>query len=364
MASHTTSLAIKTQNLRFLGGICIRKPLFFARLLYGFFMARVLKQKRLRFMDIAVDYACNMRCVHCSAASLSDPGTPKLTLQDYATLARMLRAQGCLIFHFTGGEPLLRKDLEEIIKAFKPSMCSISIQSNGLLVTRERLRSLRRAGVDIFNVSIDSGIPEEHDAFRRTPGAFAKAVEAVKMAMQEGFCVTISTCISHANLGSQGLRDIIDMTRQLGIWCYFNLAVPAGNWRECTDFMITEEDMKAWRKIVAENPHCRIDLCSNWYVTGCGTIKEKAYLTAYGDIMPCPFIQVSLGNLKNETMSEIRARAARVPEFADYWPCCLAAEEKAFIEKMPCYAGIQQRLPVHYSAIPWMKEHMERTTGK
>jgi MoaA/NifB/PqqE/SkfB family radical SAM enzyme len=354
-----TSLSLKLQNINFLSGIFLRKPLVFFRLMSGYARSRLMNQRRLRFMDIALDYKCNMNCTHCSAANLKSADKEPFTLAEFSRIADDLYHEGCLIFHFTGGEPILRSDLEDFIRAAKPERSIISIQSNGLLATRERLTSLREAGADIFNISIDSGIPEENDKFRNLKGAFERSFAAVDIARELGYSVSVSTCISHNNINSEGLKRIIAYTAERKVWCYFNLAVPIGNWKNLSEYILSVDDQRRWRQIVEDNPHCRIDLKSNWYRVGCGAVKEKGYLTAYGDFMTCPFIHVSLGNLREEPISKIRARALRVPEFADYYPCCLAAENLDFIKKTPCYTDWQGVSPVPYRDIPWMCEHME-----
>jgi len=346
-------------NAVFLLNLAKRKPKFFTRLVSGGFRTIVMRQNRLRFLDVAVDYACNMKCSHCSAVHLGRWGKARLTLDEYTSLADQLCKEGCLIFHFTGGEPLLRRDLENIIKAFKPERCGISIQSNGLLADRSRLESLREAGADIFCVSIDSGIPEEHDAFRNYSGAFIKAIEAVDNAMSLGYQTMISTCLSHANMDSEGFLKAVALAEERGIWCSINLAVPAGNWRECEEFMLTEQDQRKWRVFVKEHPLCHIDLQHNWKAVGCGTVKEKLYLTAYGEVMPCPFIQVSLGNLREEDIRAIRRRAFKYPKFAKYWPQCLAAEDREFIENNPCYLLQEEiALPAPWSDVPEFAKYM------
>ncbi len=310
-------------------------------------------------MDVALDYRCNMNCTHCSAANMKNKGRKPISLADFTRIAHDLYREGCLLYHFTGGEPLLRTDLEDFVRATNPARSIISVQSNGLLATKERLVSLKKAGVDIFNVSIDSGIPEENDRFRNMKGAFEKGLDAIDTAREIGLNVSISTCVSHDNIRSEGFRRIIDLTARKKVWCYFNLAVPIGNWKNCQDFMLTEQDQRLWREIMEKNPHCRIDLKSNWHRVGCGAVKEKGYLTAYGDFMTCPFIQVSLGNLIEEPVSLIRKRAMKVREFADYNRRCLAAEEYDFIKKTPCYNDWQGPLPMSYRDIPWMRKEME-----
>ena len=348
-------------NAGVLYNLAKRKPRFMARLVYGGFCAIVLRQNRLRFMDIAVDYECNMKCSHCSAVNLSrgHKVEERLTREDYTFLADQLCKEGCLIFHFTGGEPLVRNDLEDIIQAFNSNRCGISIQSNGILATPCRLKSLREAGADIFCVSIDSGIPKEHDEFRNYPGSFKLAIEALDNAKKLGYQTMISTCLSHANIDSEGFLKVVAMAEERGIWCSINLAVPAGNWRECDEFMLTEDDQRKWREFVRKHPHCHIDLHHNWKAIGCGTVKEKLYLTAYGEVMPCPFIQVSLGNLREEELSKIRKRALLYPKFAEYGPLCLAAEDKEFIENNPCYQQDDSVvLPVSWKNVPEFARHM------
>jgi len=353
-----TSYKIALQNAIFLTQACLRKPLFAARLASEFTRVRVLRHKRLRFIDIAIGYACNMRCVHCSSSNFIRNDEPQLSIDEYRRIALMLCREGCLVFHFTGGEPLIREDLEEIISVFYPERSAISIQSNGLASTRERLLSLRKSGVDIFNVSIDSGIPEEHNSFRKTEDAFSKALQALDDAISLGYSVSVSTCICHSNLYSKGLYEIIRLTAERRIWCSFNLAVPTGNWRGNDKDILTPEDQVFWRQLLEEYPHCRIDMNNNWSRIGCGAVKEKIYLTAYGDIMPCPFIHVSLGNLRKESVSLIRERGLKIPEFSDYWPKCLAAEENTFMKKIFCCNRESEISPIHYTQVEWMRNHI------
>jgi molybdenum cofactor biosynthesis enzyme MoaA len=145
------------RNADFLARVFAPKPRFVARTSLNYARATLLGERRLRFMDIAVDYECNLSCAHCSALPLKQPQGQRLSVEEYSKLARTLRDAGVVLFHFTGDEPLLRKDLEDVIAAFDPRSCGISIQSNGFPATRNRLESLRSAGADIFCVSLDSG---------------------------------------------------------------------------------------------------------------------------------------------------------------------------------------------------------------
>ncbi|CAA7612121.1 radical SAM/SPASM domain-containing protein [Magnetospirillum sp. UT-4] len=319
----------------------------------GYLRATAFREHRLRFSDIAVDYACNLSCTHCSALPMRSEDKPLLAVEDYRRIATDLRREGCVLFHFTGGEPLLRKDLEDIIQAFDPASSCISIQSNGMAATPRRLRSLRRSGVDIFCVSLDSGMAEEHDTFRRSPGSFQKTLAALQAARDEGLIVSVSACVSHQNLHSEGLRRLLDLTAELGVTCQFNLAVPIGHWKANTEVMLTTDDQEQVRALLRNHPHCRLDLYHNWSKVGCGTIKEKLYLSAYGDVLPCPFIPVAFGNLRDSTVAAVRKLAMEVPQFRDYWPSCLAAEDPEFTAQVARYCAAEPTTPARFDPTRW-----------
>ena len=95
-----------------------------------------------------------------------------MDVPDYARVARQAMALGAVNFSFQGGEPLMFKKLPHIIRACRPERNVISVTTNGTLLTEERVEELKRIGVDILTVSLDSGIAEEHDRFRAREGTW------------------------------------------------------------------------------------------------------------------------------------------------------------------------------------------------
>jgi MoaA/NifB/PqqE/SkfB family radical SAM enzyme len=340
-------------NVGLVSKIFMRKPKFFARAIGGFFRATLLKEQRMRFMDIAVNYDCNLSCTHCSALPMQRTNENPLSVDEYKSIAEGLRREGVVLFHFTGGEPLLRKDLEEIIRAFGPEQSCISIQTNGFPATPKRLQSLRDAGVDILCVSLDSGIEMEHDAFRGRDGSYKKVLEVQSLAKDMGFITMVSTCVSHENIHSDGLHKVISLTKEMGVSCQFNLAVPTGHWQDNTSIILTEEDKVEVRRLLKQNRHCRLDLYHNWTKVGCGAIKEKLYLNPYGDVLPCPFIQIAFGNLKRESVHEVRKNALNIEQFRKYWPECLAAEDHDFMEQVAHFSEGSATPLTHFNLEQW-----------
>ncbi len=325
-------------NVEYLARVLRHKPLFLARLAGNYLRLPFCPDRPpLRFVDIAVTYRCNMRCSHCSATCLAQKGRPELTVDQYRLIGARLRRAGALAVNFTGGEPLLRKDILEVIRAFEPEKLLVAVQTNASLLTRERLRDLKRAGVDSLGISIDGPDAETHDSFRNTPGAYEKAVKGLEMASELGFNVGISYCLTHHNLHSDERRGIVALSRRYGTTLNYNLAVPIGFWAGRFDGLLRPEDRRFLLAELERYPASKTDHETNYFRKGCGAIKEKLYVTAYGDVMPCPFIHVGFGNLLDDEVESIRDRALAYRYFRRYTPHCLAAEDMDFIGNVKCY---------------------------
>ena len=318
-----------------------RKPGLLCRLAKGVVDSKILHRPRLRYVDMALDFACNMRCEHCFATALApkERSARKMQVADYERVCRQAMSMGALNFSFQGGEPLLVENLPEYIRACRPGLNLISVTTNGSLLNRERIRELKKIGVDIFTISVDSAYPEEHDRFRGFPGAQALAMAAINEAVAQGLHVTIGTTVSHRNVRSEGITRLIEYAETNKLVLVFNLAAPAGKWSQADGILLTEEDLGLVREWVRAYQYVRTDFEANLCQHGCGAVKEILYLTPYGDVLACPFIHISLGNVLEESLADIRRRAVTVPEFAVYADKCLCAQDRDFIEKYILPAG-------------------------
>jgi len=324
------------QNYLFTARSCLKKPPLFKRMLAGYAQSLSSQTGPLRFMDVSVGYECNLSCTHCSAEALKR-GDRVLTLAEYRLVADEAMACGVMAFHFTGGEPLLRPDLMEVIQAFRPDRNFISIASNGWFVTDLFLKDYKAVGGDAICISVDSVLPETHDEFRNRSGSWKKAVEALRLAKTYDLRTLLSATVTHQTMSDGSLEELTRFSKELGAILSLNLAVPAGNWQGCMDFILTADDRANLNAHIKANPHVRTDFQSNWRVRGCPAMKEKCYLTPYGDIIPCPFIHVTFGNVRNQSLGEIREQALRHKWMNEYHPVCIAAESREFIETAGCY---------------------------
>jgi MoaA/NifB/PqqE/SkfB family radical SAM enzyme len=343
------SLEVFLANFRITGSINRRKPKLFRRILRGYLRSRIGNVIALRFMDIALSYTCNFSCQHCSADALSKPGVKNLSFEEYGRVADEASRAGVLVFHFTGGEPLMQKGLLDYIRVFRPDEHLISIQTNGWHVDGQFIDDYKEAGGDILCVSVDSAQADIHDKFRQKRGSWERAIAAVKLARAKGLQVLMSYTITHFNLGSEDFENMIALSRGLGANLSLNLAVPAGKWKGNLDYLLNRDDRAVLNRYLKKYPHVRTDFESNWKVRGCPAFKEKCYLTPYGEVLPCPFIHVSFGNVRSKTLSEIRQSALKTKYLSVYHPICIAAEDTYFIHNAGCYNVDLSRLPIRHT---------------
>jgi MoaA/NifB/PqqE/SkfB family radical SAM enzyme len=310
----------------------------------------------LRNIDVALNYACNLACSHCSCEMLKSRDLPPMAEGQYRDLAEQGLGLGCIYFSFTGGEPLLNRNLEDIIQLFHPGSTLIGLQTNAMLLTPERARSLRKAGVDVLQVSFDSADPAEHDAMRQQPGAFAAMMHSLAVARELNFRLILSSTITHSNLRGQGILDMLDFAQRSGSPLVLSVPCPVGRWTNNFTEQLDDDDRVYFNGLRQRFPHLRRDFDSNYFRMGCSAGTEKLYVTPYGDVIPCPFIHVSFGNVTREPLADIRARMLRLDRLREYNQVCLAGEDKDFIDRyiIPTYG--RQTLPVDWEVHENLKD--------
>ena len=121
--------------------------------------------------------------------------------------------------------------------------------------------------------------------------------------------------------------------------------------------MLTADDVAYIDRLTRESSFLRTDFQANLGPHGCGAVKEILYLTPYGDVLACPFMHIALGNIFEEAIAPIRARALRNPYFAQYHPSCLVSTDAAFIDKYLSKTFAAKALPM-----PWRDVFGELST--
>lgn len=308
-----------------------RSPLVLPRIIEGIIRVNLFKQPRLRVVEIAVDYACDGWCLFCSAAKFFVPKKEKnrLTVEEFKKIGKTLDKMGVVGIVITGGEPLLRPDLEEIIKALNPKNKIISVVTNALTLTQKRVNSLAKAGVNSIEFSLESDNEKENDKIRNTKGHFKKVLKGIAWVKKTSLNVCLSPCLTHQNI--HYFENFIHFAKKLDAFILLSLAGDVGRWSDKENIVLTKDDWKLMEKYRKKYPFIRNDFSTNYILReGCPAGREKFYISAYGDVIPCSFTHISFGSLRKESLEIIWNRMRNFPPFKKYFPYCRRTRDRKF----------------------------------
>ncbi|WP_320169339.1 12,18-didecarboxysiroheme deacetylase [Maridesulfovibrio sp.] len=141
---------------------------------------------------------CNLKCVHCYAQAVDPDGQDEISTSQAKEIIDDLSAFGAPVMLFSGGEPLVRKDLVELASYATSKGMRAVISTNGTLITKEKARELKGVGLSYVGISLDGG-EETHDKFRGVPGSYKKALQGVENCKAEGLKVGLRFTINKRN---------------------------------------------------------------------------------------------------------------------------------------------------------------------
>ncbi len=283
------------------------------------------------------DNRCNFKCQHCfTKSSQGDFGKPALTLEDIKSIADQADELDVFEVDIQGGEPLMNKELFNILKAIDTSRFYTYLTSNGYFMTEEMAKKLAEAGVDRVLLSIDSFTPEEHDEFRGKKGAYERAMKAAEYVKQAGMRAFFSITIGSYNAQSKELEDFTKFAASNNYGLIFNCASPSGAWKGKYDMMMSEDDTKKVEELRSINSEIIRDLWnildSAELIAGCPAINFF-YINPYGDVLPCVFMHTSMGNIKEKPLKDILLHGFEFEQINKQSPKCLTGENIDFAKK-------------------------------
>ena len=164
-----------------------------------------------------VTYRCNLRCAMCGLCELREHSNPdELTTEEWKKVIQSAKKLGTFIISISGGEPLLRKDLEEIIRCADESNISTHLCTNGTLINETRAKTLQASGLKTISFSLDSAVEEIHDAIRGK-GQFKKTIEGIRNIRKVApeIRVSINTVITKSNF--KNISGLIPLVKELGV---------------------------------------------------------------------------------------------------------------------------------------------------
>ena len=274
-----------------------------------------MKTVKPRIIAFEVTRRCRYDCRHCRAEAGAQAEAEHLTTQQCKKmLSAVARYSKCMII-LTGGEPMERDDIYEIIRYGCKRGLQMVMASCGYLVDESSIEKLKQAGISALSFSLDGVSTESHDAFRRAPGSFEAVLNAARLAREAGIRFQINTTISQMNIDE--IAGIADLARRLGADC-FNpfILVPTGRGEQISDEILDPLD---YETLLNELLRMKLDgkievrltcgpqfarVCAQEKVerirggaTGCIGGREFGFISYRGDVQTCGFLNLSAGNL-------------------------------------------------------------------
>lgn len=272
--------------------------------------------------------ACNLACRHCHAKA-GKAGPDELTTSEACEfLGQVARAGPFQMLAFTGGEPMVRPDIDDLLAYSKKVGLVNVIATNGTLIDRGRAFELRRLGVKGIAVSFDSTDREIHNFIRNNPRAFDLAVRAIEACKTAGMVVQLNYTAMAENFAT--LEDVIRLCHEIHadiLLCY--QLVPMGRGSKIVESALSPEQNlelvqtvrrlqreavtivepvaapQYWPHLLGRDNRGPKRVARRTLFHGCAAGWGLVYVKPDGEVWPCPFVPVSGGNVREKTLGEI-----------------------------------------------------------
>lgn len=272
--------------------------------------------------SIGIIKACPNDCLHCSAPSRQ--GEILSTDLIKGAISQALD-MGSYLVTFDGGEPMLRKDLPDLVSSVGQRAVATSFTS-GYHLTAELARQLKEAGLYAVRISIDSPLEEEHDHFRGRKGAFQDALSGVRNALDAGLLVDLFMVTSPHNIDH--LEEAFGLAEGLGVHelsLYEIVAV--GRWATHEDEVLTAGDVARLERFHKEKNRTdgprvsALPYLLSPEMFGCFAGRRWIHVDSDGVALPCAYMPLGFGNIKEKSLEEIWREMTRYPWFKGRCSC-------------------------------------------
>lgn len=290
----------------------------------------------LFILDVGLTYACQCRCSHCAVSRQRSVG-PLLSADELEALCVQARREmGAAVVHFSGGEPLLREDVVEVVRRCARHL-HVSMSTNGVAFAPPLARELREAGLATILVSLDSTDPAVHDRQRARDGAFDAVLGALALCRELGIDAHLSTCVTKGLVRSGEVDRLAELARREGAKLDLLPLKLAGRVEESEDDLLGEDEMAyLFRLLSREEGRVYVETPDNFHHNAfkCACLRNFLFVNPDGVVQPCPYVFFDFGNVRDTPLPELYRRMFEHPVFSDrsLLNTCLMAEP-AFVRR-------------------------------
>ncbi len=276
----------------------------------------LIQHRRVPFSTyFALTDQCPYQCPHCSYGEHQAGQVDTIQALD---IIGQIKGLGTTCIGFSGGEPLLRQDLPELVRAVGPDTESI-LFTTGYGLDRALAEQLKEAGLRCMMIGLEADNADAHDRVRSVTGSFQTAMDAIGLARQNGFYTALSTVATHEKLHSGQIRAMAELAGRLGVQEFRILEpVPTGRALGQVKTIISEEDRreltafhKQWNHRKQPPTIASFSYLESAEMFGCGAGYHHLYVDAVGNVTPCDLTPLSFGNTLNEPLADIWQRMGK-----------------------------------------------------
>lgn len=272
-----------------------------------------------------VTRACALACRHCRAIAQPKAHPLELNHEEALELTDKIAALAPPMLVLTGGDPMMRRDIFDIIRRASESGLRVALSPAATpRLLNTDFQRLREAGVVSMSLSLDGATQESHDAFRRVPHTFERTLKAAQMAKEAGIQLQINTTVAHSTLPE--MPAFIELMKQIApdVWSVF-LLVPTG--RATAEDLPTAEELETlWQKLISlrgelpfaikttEGHHYRRALMQAARQSGAPAPrhlvptrdgKGVVFISHIGEIQPSGFLPITAGNVRTDDLTTV-----------------------------------------------------------
>jgi radical SAM protein with 4Fe4S-binding SPASM domain len=284
----------------------------------------------LRLLALNLTRRCNLSCAHCYLDAETQPHATRGELTTIEVCDLLTDAAGCgdgIMVVLTGGEPLLRLDLEDIVAHGVRLGLAMVVGSNGTMLTARRVASLQRAGLLGAGISVDSLDPGKHDSFRGKPGSWLRTMAGIEECRRQGLSFQLHFSATDANVDE--IPAMIDFAAASGarVLNVFFL-VCTGRGTQFTDLSAQRYESVLGELVDAQaqnpgliiRPRCApqfkrvalqrlpdapINRISGRDSDGCIAGTHYCRVTPDGAVTACPYMEDEVGNIRSRSFADI-----------------------------------------------------------
>jgi radical SAM protein with 4Fe4S-binding SPASM domain len=275
-----------------------------------------------RLISWNMTFRCNLRCPHCYIDASESEGKGELDTADGKRLIDQIAAVSKPILILSGGEPLLRTDVFELARYATEKGLIVAMGTNGTLITDPIAMELKSCGVKAVAVSIDSCIPEHHDAFRGVNGSWRRALEGIETCVEKGITVQVNTTVTQQNYDE--IDAIMALAEEHGARAFhLFFLVPTGRGKNIEDISADRYERMiegVLDKVADANYNLDVrPVCAPQFMRiaaqkgldlerwSRGCIAGLTYCRIYptGEVTPCPYLPIKVGNIRETPFKDI-----------------------------------------------------------